>query len=71
MAIAFGCSCAAAKPTSDLLIGFHWSSLKSLDSNKAISDDYKEYINNLSSDERAHVADVEFFEDGAGRHAAP
>ena len=38
---------------------------------KAICDDYRRYISNLSPGERSGVADVEiqFYEDGRGQHA--
>jgi hypothetical protein len=40
-----------------------------LDSNKAISDDYHDYISKLSPEERKYVGPLQFFEDGAGQHA--
>lgn len=55
--------------TSTPLTGFHFSSLNTLDSNKAISEDYKDYVHKLSADPDTFVGGVLFFEDGTGRHA--
>jgi hypothetical protein len=63
----FGCS--SSKPTPDPLAGFHWSSLVNLDNNKAITDDYKDYIQKLPPKEKGYIGDVSFFEDGTGQHA--
>jgi hypothetical protein len=66
----FGCSLSEpAPPVPDPLTNFHFSSLNNLDSNKAISDDYKDYIQKLSPEERKFMAYTEFFEDGTGQHA--
>jgi hypothetical protein len=69
-----GCSCSAPKPTPptpDPLAGFHVSSLGNLDSNKAITDDYKAYIQTLSPEEQKYLgpSPIGFFEDGTGQHA--
>jgi hypothetical protein len=64
-----GCSCSAPKPMPDPLAGFHWCSLTKLDSNKAITDDYKAYIQTLSPEERKYMGPHEFFEDATGQHA--
>ena len=70
MMVLSGCSCSAPKPTPDSLAGFHVSSLGNLDSNKAITDDYKAYIQTLSPEERERNTDLIFFyEDGTGQHA--
>jgi len=61
-----GCS---SIPTPDPLTGFHFSSLGNLHSNKAITDDYQDYIQKLPKSDRSFVAHVEFFEDGTGQHA--
>jgi hypothetical protein len=67
----FGYGCDTSKPTPDPLAGFHWSSLNNLDSNKAITDDYKSYIQTLSPEEKKYLgpSPVGFFEDGTGQHA--
>ena len=64
--------CATQKPTPDPLAGFHAGDLQALDDNKAITNDYKNYIQEQklppgSGDE--YVAYVEYFEDGTGQHA--
>jgi hypothetical protein len=64
-----GCSCAAPKPTPDPLAGFHEVDIQHLDSNKAITDDYKDYIQKLSPEETKYMGPNEFFEDGTGQHA--
>jgi hypothetical protein len=55
----------------DPLAGWHSSSLNSLHSNKAITDDSQDYIQSLklSPEKRSYVAYIEFFEDGTGQHA--
>ena len=63
----FGCS--TSKPAPDPLAGFHVSSLGNLDSNKAITDDYKTYINTLSPEEQKFATLDYYYEDGAGQHA--
>ncbi len=59
--------CATSHP--DPLAGFHFSSLNNLDSNKVITDDYKDYIHTLSSEESKYAGPIHFFEDGTGQHA--
>jgi hypothetical protein len=61
-----GCS---SQPTPDPLAGFHVSDLQNLDSNKAITDDYKSYIHTLSPEEQKFATLDYYYEDGAGRHA--
>jgi hypothetical protein len=63
----FGCS--SSRPTPDPLTGFHVSDLKNLHSNKAITDDYQDYIQKLSPEERKYTGPISFFEDGTGQHA--
>ena len=67
MMVLSGCSCSTTKQ--DPLAGFHWSSLGNLYSNKTISDDYKDYIQKLSPEERKYTGPIFFYEDGAGQHA--
>jgi hypothetical protein len=47
-----GCSCGAPKPTPDPLAGFQPAALYTPETNKAITDDYKAYIQSLSSEEK-------------------
>ena len=61
--------CANSKPTPDPLAGFHVSSLGNLDANKTITDDYKNYIQTLSTEERKYLGTILFYEDGTGQHA--
>jgi hypothetical protein len=59
-----------ATQTSDPLAG--WKVLLSHDYekfDKAIKDDYQDFIQKLSPKERDHVGDIGFFEDGTGQHA--
>ena len=64
-----GFGCTSSKPTPDPLTGFHVSDLQNLDSNKAITDDYKGYIQKLSPEEKRYVGVYGFYEDGTGQHA--
>jgi hypothetical protein len=64
-----GCGCNTSKPIPDPLAGFHASSLGNLDSNKAITDDYKTYIRTLSPEEQKYAGPILFYEDGTGQHA--
>ncbi|MBW8864221.1 MAG: hypothetical protein JF609_04715 [Verrucomicrobia bacterium] len=57
------------KPTQDPLSGFHASDLQNLDSNKTITDDYKNYIQKLSPKENQYMGPILYFEDGTRRHA--
>jgi hypothetical protein len=63
-----GCSM-FARQHPDPLSGWHFCSLNNLDTNKAVSDNYHEYINKLPPEERKDVGSVFYFEDGTGRHA--
>ena len=63
----FGCS--SPKPIPDPLTGFHVSSLGNLDSNKTITDDYKDYLQKLPPEDRKYIGPMTFFEDGTGQHA--
>ncbi len=51
----FGFGCNSSKPTPDPLVGFHIDALHTPDSNQAIADDYKDYIQKLSPEERKYV----------------
>jgi hypothetical protein len=62
-------SCAAPKPTPDPLAGFHVYDLQHLDDNKAITADYKAYIQTLSPEEQKFATLDYYYEDGAGQHA--
>jgi hypothetical protein len=64
--------CAASKPAPDPLAG--WKILFSRDYeklNKAITDDYRDYIQKLPPAEKYYVmeSDIWFYEDGTGQHA--
>jgi hypothetical protein len=61
--------CTKPKPTPDPLASFRFSSLNNLDSNKTITDDYKDYIQKLSPEERKYAGPIFYFEDGTGQHA--
>ncbi len=60
---------ARSKQPSDPLAGWHFAGLTKLDSNKAVTDNYKDYIQTLPPEERKFVAYIEYFEDGTGQHA--
>ena len=68
MMVVSGCSCSAPKPKPDPLAGFHVAVFFTPDSNKAITDDYKNYIQTLPPNERQSPS-VHFYEDGTGQHA--
>jgi hypothetical protein len=66
----FGCS--SSKPIPDPLIGFHAGDDRTLDANKAITDDYKNYIQEQKlppGSGSEYVAYTEYFEDGTGQCA--
>jgi hypothetical protein len=65
--LGFGCN--TSKPTPDPLAGFHVTSLVDLDNNKAITDDYKDYIQKLPPKEKQYFGPTFYFEDGTGQHA--
>lgn len=66
-----GCSCSVPKavPPPNPLANFHLADLRDLHSNKVITDDYKSYIQTLSSDEQKYAGPILFYEDGTGQHA--
>ncbi len=64
-----GCRCSAPKPAPNPLVGFYHADEANLDKNKAITDDYKSYLQTLSPDEKKYVGPILFFEDGMGQHA--
>jgi hypothetical protein len=65
-----GCSCSAPKPTPDPLVGFHFCGSQDPNKlNKAITDDYKVYIQTLSPEEQKNADLIFFYEDGTGQHA--
>ena len=62
-----GCSDLAHHP--DPLAGWHFSSLNNLDSNKAIMDDYQDYLQKLPPRRNGFIGSLEFFEDATDQHA--
>jgi len=66
-AVIFGCRCSSLRQ--DPLAGFHVSSLGNLDSNKTITDDYKDYIQKLPSEQKGYIGTMFFYENGTGQHA--
>jgi hypothetical protein len=71
---AFVCAvgCTTRKPTSDPLAGWHICRPQNPSRfNKAITDDYKDYIQKLPAEERFRVRDsnIWFLEDGTGQYA--
>jgi len=64
-----GFGCTSSKPAPDPLAGFHFSDLVNFQNNKAISDDFHAYINNLPPELRNGVGPMQFYEDGTGQHA--
>ncbi len=64
-----GCGCNTSKPTPDPLVGFHIDALHTPDSNKAIADDYHNYIRTLTPEEQKYIDGTTFYEDGTGQHA--
>jgi len=67
--LAAGCSCSATKPAADPLTGFHHADEADMDKNKAITDDYKDYIQKLSRKEKQYLGPILYFGDGTGQHA--
>ena len=67
----FGFGCSPSKPTPDPLAGFHPDVFFTPDTNKAITNDYKDYIQKqkLSPEKGEYVAYIEYFSDGTGQHA--
>ena len=55
--LGFGCN--TSKPAPDPLAGFYPDALYTPDTNKAITGDYKKYLQTLSPDEQKFVAYVE------------
>ncbi len=43
--------------------------LTRLDSNKAVTDNYKDYIQKLPPEERKYAGPIEYFQHGTGQHA--
>jgi hypothetical protein len=63
----FGCS--SSKPASNPLVGFHEIDRKELNSNKALSDDYKDYIQKLPSNQKGYIGTIFIYENESGQHA--
>ena len=66
MMVLSGCSCTSPKPTPDPLAGFHAAS-KNPD--QVIVDDYQNYLQSLSPEEKKYAGANGYFEDGTGQHA--
>ena len=67
--VIFGCQCGALRPKADPLTGFHHADEADMDKNKAITDDYRDYIQNLSPKEKEFVGPILYFENETGQHA--
>jgi hypothetical protein len=65
--LGFGCN--TSKPTPDPLAGFHVAVFFTPDSNKSITDDYKNYIQTLPAGQKGFIGTTDFYEDGNGQHA--
>lgn len=63
-----GFGCYKSKPTPNPLADFHFSSLNNLDSNKAITNDYRDYIQKLPPEEKRLATCDGYCEDGMGQH---
>jgi len=50
------------------LAGFHRADEADMDKNKAITDDYKDYIQKFSQDEKAYLGPILYYENGQGQH---
>jgi hypothetical protein len=66
--VIFGCRCSTSKPTLDPLAGWRPASHSA---DKAIVDDYQNYIQTLSPEEKKYLgpSPAGLFEDGTGQHA--
>ena len=61
--------CAALKTTPDPLAGWKFCySENPVRSNKAILDDYQDYIQKLPSEKRSFFSGTDMYEDGTGQH---
>lgn len=65
--VIFGCRC--TPKSSDPLAGFRIDALYTPNSNKAIEDDYKDYIQKLPPDEKKYARVNGYYIDNAGEHA--
>lgn len=61
-----GCSCSASKPAPNPLAGWYF---ESHNPNETIEEDYKNYIQNLPSEEGKYAGPIHYFADGTGQHA--
>jgi hypothetical protein len=61
--------CTVPKPKPDPLADWGDSGLDKLNNNKAIADDYQQYIRTLTQEERSRANPIEYFEDRTGQHA--
>jgi uncharacterized protein YfbU (UPF0304 family) len=64
--IIFGCRCSTSKSASNPLAGWHF---EDQNPNQAIEKDYRDYIQNLSPEERKYVGIIHFLKDETGQHA--
>jgi len=67
--VVFGCRCSSPNPAPDPLAG--WQKAYKEEPNKAIVNDYQDYIQHLSIEERNNLgpSPASYFEDGTGQHA--
>ena len=63
----FGFGCNMFKPTPDPLTG--WKLIGFEPPNKSIENDYKDYIQKLSTGGKNGLGSIQFFEDETGQHA--
>jgi hypothetical protein len=64
-----GCSCSAPKLQPDPLAGFHRADETGMDKNKAITDDYKDYIQKLPPAQKGYIGTIFIYENELGEHA--
>jgi hypothetical protein len=66
----FGFGCNTSKPEPDPLAGWHSLGLDPHVVDKAIRNDYQDFIQKLPSNQRGgYIGEIWFFEDGTGQHA--
>jgi len=68
--ILFAAGCGTRRPDPNPLVGWNYTRSQDPDKiDKAIRDDYQNYIQNLPPEERKFGGHVNLYEDGSGRHA--